>query len=148
MYRILIANGVNLDLLGKRPKGIYGSGTLQDLEKLLRSQLPSLEASLKTKIELSFFQSNEEAEYLNKISEKWDGALLNPGAWTHTSLALGDRLETLQLPFVEVHLSQLSKREDFRQQSFLSVHALGVVHGFGLDSYLLGLHGLMRQLVL
>jgi 3-dehydroquinate dehydratase-2 len=148
MYRILIANGVNLDLLGSRPSGLYGKRTLADLEVFLREECARLESFLDAKIELSFFQSNDEVKYLEKLGESWDGALLNPGAWTHTSLALADRLEALNLPFIEVHLSQLAKRESYRQHSYLSAHALGVIHGLGFDSYLVALHALIRHLAL
>lgn len=146
MYRILLANGVNLDLLGARPKAIYGERTLKDLEAYLHDQVPLLENILKVQCSLVFFQSNDEASYLAKISETWDGMLLNPGAWTHTSLALSDRLEALQVPFVELHLSQLAQREPWRQESFCARHAVGVVYGFGFDSYLLALHGLLRHI--
>ena len=97
-------------------------------------------------VRLHFYQSNSEADFLNEISKKWDGALINPGAWTHTSLALGDRLAALQLPFVEVHISNLSQREDFRKHSYLSPHAVGVVYGFGLGSYGAALIGLLNHL--
>lgn len=146
MYRILVANGVNLDLLGTRPKQFYGDRNLKDLENYLSEAILPITQSLQKQVELTFFQSNDEAKYLEKLSEPWHGAVLNPGAWTHTSLALADRLEALQLPFVEVHLSHLAKREPWRQESYAAKHSLGVVYGFGFDSYLLGLHGLIRQL--
>lgn len=147
MFRILIANGVNLDLLGTRPKQFYGERSLKDLEAFLSQAIVPTTKALKTEIQLTFFQSNDEASYLQKLGEDWHGALLNPGAWTHTSLALADRLEALQLPFVEVHLSHLAKREPWRQASYATRHSLGVVYGFGFDSYLLALHGLIRHLL-
>lgn len=147
MYKILIANGVNLDLLGKRPEEHYGQETLEDLQKKLEEEAKIIEDQFKVKLQLSFFQTNQESAYLEKLDEAWSGALLNPGAWTHTSLALADRLEALHLKFVEVHLSQFGKRESVRQLSFFRKHAIGVVYGFGVDSYLLGLHGLIRHLL-
>lgn len=146
MYKILVANGVNLDLLGTRPQSIYGHRNLSDLQNYVFKEVNILQETLDSKIDLTFFQSNEEHSFLQKISEGWDGAVLNPAAWTHTSLALADRLEALQLPFVEVHLSQLARRESFRQHSYSSKHAVGVIYGFGFDSYILGLHAILRHL--
>jgi 3-dehydroquinate dehydratase-2 len=147
MVEILIANGVNLDLLGSREPHIYGSTTLKaiaaELEEHNRS-LPQLFGLGECR--LTFFQSNCEASFLEKLKGPWHGALINPGAWTHTSLALADRLAALQLPFVEVHLSNLASREVFRQHSYLAPHALGVVNGFGKDSYLAAYVGLLAKL--
>ena len=99
--KILIANGVNLDLLGVREPHLYGHQRLQDIETMIRQQSPGMAAlfGLDTP-ELHFFQSNHEGSFLDCLSQGWSGALLNPGAWTHTSLALADRLAALQLPFV------------------------------------------------
>ncbi len=145
--RILVAHGVNLDLLGKREPQIYGSEGLVDIEALLRKSSPSLAALVGLEPpELSFFQSNHEGVFLDKLSEAWDGALINAGAWTHTSLALADRLAGLALPFVEVHLSNLARREEFRHFSYSAPHAKGVCYGFGLGSYISGLAGLYFQL--
>lgn len=145
--QILIASGVNLDLLGQREPDVYGHATLADMEKLLASEWPALAKKYGfTKDKLHFFQSNSESELLEKISAPWRGVVLNAGAWTHTSLALADRLAALQTKFVEVHVSQLSQREDFRQHSYTAKHALGVVYGFGVSSYLLGLDGLLSKL--
>ncbi len=147
MLNILIANGVNLDLLGSRPENIYGSKTLKNLEDFLEDEKIFLEKIFEKKIHLIFFQSNNECAFLEKLSEqKWDGAVLNPAAWTHTSLALADRLEALQLKFVEVHLSQLAKRESFRHHSYSAKYALGVIYGFAFDSYALGLQALLRHI--
>lgn len=159
--KILVANGVNLDLLGQREAVHYGTSTLVDLEAQLRKSSQEVAAAAATaaldkklpKIELIFFQSNSEAEFLQKISDSLSaskpchGILLNAGAWTHTSLALADRLVALGVPFVEVHLSNLSRREDFRQKSFSAPHALGVVYGAGLGSYDAGLLILVRALL-
>lgn len=145
--RVLVASGVNLDLLGRREPGIYGKETLEDIQEMLVAAAPGL-AHLTgfAVVDLVFFQTNDEQAYLEKLEEGFDGAVLNPGAWTHTSLALADRLKALSLPYVEVHLSNLSAREDFRKHSFAAAGSLGVVHGFGGDSYRLGLFGLLIRL--
>ena len=144
---ILVANGVNLDLLGKREPDIYGSETAEDLEKYLmdRREKTAHLAGF-TECRLKFFQSNHEGEFLDHLSQGWDGIIINPGAWTHTSLALGDRLAGLGVPYIEVHLSKLSQREIFRQQSFTAGHALGVIHGLGFDSYFSALLALLSSL--
>jgi 3-dehydroquinate dehydratase-2 len=140
---ILIANGPNLDLLGRRPESLYGACTLLDVE----SKLSATWAQWQTPGSLVFFQTNHEGELLDQLSAKpWSGMVLNPGAWTHTSLALADRIEALQLPFVEVHLSNLAKREPLRHHSFTASQAMGVIYGFGADSYVLGLRALMVKL--
>jgi 3-dehydroquinate dehydratase-2 len=141
--RILIAHGVNLDLLGQREPEIYGSTTLANVEDELRKINPALAKAFGLEAtDLTFYQSNHEGLFLEKISEGWDGAVINPGAWTHTSLALADRLAGLKLPFAEVHLSNLAKREAFRQHSYSAPHAIGVCFGFGSASYVSGLSGL------
>ncbi len=135
--RVLIAQGVNLDLLGTREPEIYGTDTLQSIEGLLRRQSPAMAQMFGVEEpELHFMQSNEEGGFLGFLSQGWDGALINAGAWTHTSLALADRLVALRLPFVEVHLSNLARRESFRHHSYAAPHALGVCYGFGAASYL------------
>ena len=144
MAKILIANGVNLDLLGQREPEIYGSLTLAELESAVRAftkKIAPLIAATKTTVH--FFQSNDEAVFLNEISKSWDGIVMNPGAWSHTSLALADRLRALQTPYVEVHLSNLAAREEFRHFSYAAAHAKGVVFGFGLASYYAGIVGLL-----
>lgn len=147
--RILIAQGVNLDLLGTREPDIYGSDTLQSIEAMLRVQSPTLAAMHGiSEPELHFEQTNDEGTFLNLLSRDWDGALINAGAWTHTSLALADRLAGLKLPFVEVHLSNLSRRESFRHTSYAAPHAVGVCYGFGALSYasaLCGLYGFFAR---
>ena len=146
LYKILIANGVNLDLLGKREPDIYGSSTLLDLEAFLQEQRAVLLNAGLPRFDLSLFQSNDEGAFLSKLSEGWDGAIINAGAWTHTSLALADRLAALSLPFIEVHLSNLSRREPYRHHSYAAPHARGVVFGAGFDSYSMALYGLLRLL--
>jgi 3-dehydroquinate dehydratase-2 len=147
--RILIAHGVNLDLLGKREPHIYGSDGLAEIEALVRRYSPVLaQLSGLPDPSLHFYQSNHEGAFLDKLSEGWDGALINAGAWTHTSLALADRLVGLGLPFVEVHLSNLARREEFRHHSYAAPHAKGVCYGLGLGSYVSGLSGLYFQLAI
>ena len=144
---ILIANGVNLDLLGSRESGLYGKKSLDDLKILLNKSLPDFEKIIGKKgFKLEFFQTNSEEAYLQKLTGNWAGILLNPGAWTHTSLALADRLRGIRIPYVEVHITNLSCRDNVRQ-TLLHADSRGVVYGFGLDSYLLGMLGLMRCLL-
>lgn len=146
MVKILIANGVNLDLLGQRQVDIYGRATLNDLQETLQNEAKQLSTWTGTPVELDFFQSNHEGVWLDRLTEPWDGAIINPGAWTHTSLALGDRLASINRPYIEVHLSNLSRREPFRRKSYSAPYALGVVYGFGLGSYTTALYGLLRHL--
>ena len=142
---IVVANGVNLDLLGRRNPSIYGRFTLDDLKEYLDSH----QAGLKKMFgdwRLVFIQSNSESEFLHQLDKNWQGAIINAGAWTHTSLALADRLAALALPFVEVHISQPSRRQRYRQHSYLAQHALGVVTGLGIRSYLAALVALLAHL--
>ena len=140
--RILIAHGVNLDLLGRREPHLYGDLTLDQLNKWIVDK--SSEFKCLGSTDLSFFHSNSESRYLDEISKPWDGIVLNPGAWTHTSLALGDRLKGAGTTFVEVHMTNLFARESIRQVSYCKPHALGVVQGFGKYSYLAGLLSLVN----
>lgn len=144
---ILIAHGVNLDLLGTREPGLYGNVTLDTIHESLSRDVEKM-AHLWNGLSplLTFFQTNREHEFLEKISEPYDGVLMNPGAWTHTSLALADRLRGLRIPFVEVHISNLAARENFRHTSYAAPYAAGVVYGFGADSYRVGLFGLLSFL--
>ena len=147
--RVLVANGVNLDLLGRREPHIYGQKGLDGLEAAVRSSAPTLaKAAGLAGCNLTFFQSNDEAAFLSQLDQNWDGILINPGAWTHTSLALADRLRALETPFVEVHLSNVAAREPFRHRSYSAPYARGVVHGLGLNSYLAGLFGLLLDIAL
>jgi 3-dehydroquinate dehydratase-2 len=142
--KILIANGVNLDLLGKREVEHYGVNTLADIEALVRDFCAKHFAE--QKVQLSFSQTNDEAKFLGELDKGWDGVVINAGAWTHTSLAIADRLKALNIKYVEVHISNLSRREEIRQKSLLAPGALGVVYGMGAQSYLAGLTGLISQL--
>jgi len=141
--RIGVIHGPNLRLLGRREPEVYGTATLADVDTLLAGAAETLGAELVT------LQSNHEGEILDFIEEhsaRVDGFLINPGAFTHTSIALRDALTGVDRPFVEVHLSNTAAREPFRRHSYLSGVAAGVVYGFGVQSYLLGLRGLVARL--
>lgn len=141
--RIAVIHGPNLRLLGSREPEVYGTDSLDDIN----DRLEKLAAELSTEIE--FFQSNHEGEildYLEDVRARADGIVINPGGLTHTSVCLRDGLVGIGLPFVEAHLSNTAARERFRRHSYLSSVALGVVLGFGVDSYLLGLRGLVAHL--
>lgn len=141
-----VANGVNLDLLGTRETAIYGSLTLREIEACLRADLESLQEKRKFKYRLEFFQTNDEAEFLAFVSRPFAGLIMNPGAWTHTSLALADRLRATGTPFIETHLSNISAREPFRHHSYCAPHAAGVIYGLGLESYRAALYALLQKL--
>ncbi len=140
---LLLVNGPNLNLIGKREPSIYGSQTLEDIQEELLSLAGELDAKLK------FFQSNSEGEMIDCIQSSIgtiDGILINAGAYTHTSIALRDALLGVAIPYVEVHLSNIYSREEFRHKSFLSDKALGLVCGFGAKSYQLALEGIVSYL--
>ena len=130
-------------MLGKREPDIYGATTLEEINAALTSKAKGLGA------EVTFFQSNSEGEIVSNIQDamsKFEGVVINPGAYTHTSVAIRDAILSSGLPVVEVHISNVHKREDFRQKSFVSGVALGVISGFGVNSYMLGLSGLVDYL--
>ena len=140
---LLVINGPNLNLLGKRELTIYGSLTLEVIQEELLTLASELEAKLK------FFQSNSEGEIIDCIhnsSGSIDGILINAGAYTHTSIALRDALLGVGIPYVEVHLTNIYSREEFRHKSFLSDKALGLICGFGANSYRLALYGIVSYL--
>ena len=140
---LLLINGPNLNLVGKREPSIYGSQTLEEIQEELINLAIGLDARLQ------FFQSNSEGEIIDRIQESMgsiDGILINAGAYTHTSIALRDSLLGVDIPYVEVHLSNIYSREDFRHKSFLSDKALGMVCGFGPISYQLALKGIVSYL--
>ena len=141
--KILIIHGPNLNMLGKREPDIYGATTLEEINAALTNKAKGLGA------EVTFFQSNSEGEIVSNIQDamsKFEGVVINPGAYTHTSVAIRDAILSSGLPVVEVHISNVHKREDFRQKSFVSGVALGVISGFGVNSYMLGLSGLIDYL--
>jgi len=143
MKKILVIHGPNLNLLGKRETSIYGSCTLAEINRALKA------AALKLKAALTITQSNHEGEIVDLIgsgADQFDGILINPAAYTHTSIAIRDALLAVNLPAVEVHLSNIYKREDFRHKSVTAAACSGQVAGFGRDSYLLGLTGLVGLL--
>ncbi|GEP52088.1 3-dehydroquinate dehydratase [Flavobacterium noncentrifugens] len=132
--KIIIINGPNLNLLGKREPDVYGNTSFEDYFTTLKKQFPNLD--------LEYFQSNIEGELIGKIQEKgfdYDGIILNAGAYTHTSIGIGDAIKAIASPVLEVHISNTFSREAFRHQSYISPNAAGVVLGFGLKSYALAL---------
>ena len=141
--RLLLINGPNLNLLGQREPSIYGSATLESIENALKSKAREEGAQLEC------FQSNFEGALVDRIQKsigEVDAILINAGAYTHTSIAIRDALLGSAIPYVELHLSNTSARESFRQHSFLSDRAVGVVSGFGVISYHLALQGLLAHL--
>ncbi|UCB57375.1 MAG: type II 3-dehydroquinate dehydratase [Candidatus Omnitrophota bacterium] len=136
MTKILVIHGPNLDLLGKRQPEIYGSFTLDEINKRMKK------IAQEEKIEIEFLQSNHEGEIVDAIGEaknKFSVLLINPAAYTHTSVAIRDAISASGLPCVEVHLSNIYAREEFRHTSLIAPVARGQICGFGIDSYLLGL---------
>lgn len=132
--KIIIINGPNLNLLGKREPEVYGNQSFEDYFVALRQQFPS--------VELEYFQSNIEGELIDKIQQTGfthDGIILNAAAYTHTSVGIGDAVKAVTAPTIEVHISNTFARESFRHQSFISPNANGVIVGFGLKSYALAL---------
>lgn len=141
--KVLVLHGPNLNRLGQREPEIYGSMTLEDLNRMLRATAQDL------KLELKIFQNNSEGALIDQIQEESDWAdaiLINPGAYTHYSYALRDALAGVNLPVVEVHLSNVHKREEFRHQSVIAPIAAGQIMGFGFESYLLGLRAIKALL--
>lgn len=136
--KIQIVNGPNLNLLGVREPGIYGSESFESYLSKLREQYPE--------VEIEYYQSNVEGELINKIQEvgfSFDGIVLNAGAYTHTSIALHDCIRAIKCPVVEVHISNVHQREEFRHHSYISAACKGVICGFGLNSYRLAIEGLL-----
>lgn len=136
--KICIINGPNLNLLGKREPEVYGSQTFEDYFNTLKEKFPQ--------IELTYFQSNVEGELINEIQEygfSYDGIILNAGAYTHTSIGIGDAVKAITTPVIEVHISNTFSRESFRHQSYISGNAKGVILGFGMKSYELAIRSFL-----
>ena len=140
--KILILNGPNLNLLGTRQPEIYGKLTLAQIEKQLRTLAKELA------VEIEFRQSNDEGELVTWIQQaagRFAAIVINPAAYTHTSLAMRDAISAVGLPLVEIHLSNIHKREQFRHHSYIAEVAVGQITGFGVDSYLLGLRAAVNS---
>lgn len=137
--KILVLNGPNLNLLGTREPTVYGNSTFADYYKKLTAMYPN--------VEFDYYQSNIEGELIDKIHEvgfSFDGIVLNAGAYTHTSIALLDAIKAVTTPVIEVHISNVHKREEFRHKSMISAGCRGVICGFGLDSYRLAVEAILN----
>ena len=143
LLSILVLHGPNLNLLGKREPGVYGTTTLEDINCSLEDDARSLHIAIAT------FQSNHEGALIDRIHAalgEHQGILINPGAYTHTSVAIRDAIAAVALPTVEVHLSNVYRREPFRHHSYIAPVAIGQISGFGAESYRVGLQGLVHYL--
>lgn len=138
--KILVVNGPNLNLLGVRDKTQYGSNTLSSIQNLVVNEFPN--------ISFTFFQSNSEAEITTTLQNhtEFDGVILNPGAFSHTSVAIRDAVESIKIPIVEVHLSNISSRENFRKRQITTSKVLGYISGFKENSYLAGVYILTKMI--
>ncbi|EFI34851.1 3-dehydroquinate dehydratase [Desulfonatronospira thiodismutans ASO3-1] len=145
-YTVLMVNGPNLGYIGRRDPGTYGTRGMDAVQTILEKDRPGL----LDRIELNYFQANGEGEIIDRLEKAWkdnvQGLVINPGAYTHTSLALGDCLAWINIPHVEVHLSNIWSREEIRRQNLTAAHSLGVIAGFGIMSYVLGLEALVWYL--
>jgi len=140
LMKIQIINGPNLNLLGVREKSIYGDSSFEAYLEKLRERYPA--------IEIGYYQSNVEGEIINKIHEvgfSFDGIILNAGAYTHTSIAIADAIAAIKAPVIEVHISNVYKREEFRHNSMLAANCRGVIAGFGMNSYRLAVESLLSD---
>jgi len=138
MKKLIIINGPNLNLLGKREPKIYGSLSFTDFLSEIKDKYQNFQ--------IDYFQSNIEGELIDKLHEvgfTYDGIILNAAAYTHTSVGIGDAVNAIETPVIEVHISNTYSREEFRHQSFISVHAEGVILGFGLQSYELAIQSFL-----
>lgn len=138
--KIQIINGPNLNLLGVREPGIYGSSSFESYLPTLRQRYPN--------VQIDYYQSNIEGELIDRMQQvgfEYDGIVLNAGAYTHTSVALHDCIRSLKTPVIEVHISNVHTREEFRHHSMISAACRGVIAGFGLDSYRLAIEAIIAQ---
>ena len=136
--KISIINGPNLNLLGSREPGVYGNQTFESYYQALQKQFPQ--------VVFDYYQSNVEGELINRLQEvgfSSDGVLLNAGAYTHTSVAIGDAIKSIDSPVLEIHISNTFAREDFRHTSYITPVAKGLIIGFGLDSYRMGVESIL-----
>ncbi len=143
MNKIIILNGPNLNLLGEREESQYGSFTLKDVEKICT------EYAIKNDIKLTLFQSNIEGELVDKIQtsrDNQDGLIINAGGYTHTSVAIHDALKILKIPIIELHISNIYNREEFRHKSLISKVAKGIICGFGANGYIMSLNAMKKIL--
>ncbi len=139
MLKIAIINGPNLNLLGVRETTVYGSQTFEEYFKQLQATF--------NQVEMSYFQSNVEGELINKLHEigfSYDGIIINAGAYTHTSIAIADAIAAIKTPTIEVHISNIFNREDYRHTSYLGKNCIGSISGFGLKSYELALSHFLK----
>lgn len=137
--RILILNGPNLNLLGKREPGIYGNDSMESYFTTLQNRYPN--------VSLEYYQSNVEGELINKLHEvgfTYDGVVFNAGAYTHTSVAIHDAIKAISTPVIEVHISNVYQRETYRHTSLITGACVGVIGGFGMDSYRLAIEALLQ----
>ena len=142
-HKVIVINGPNLNLLGEREKEKYGTITLKDIENNCK------EFAKKNNIELSFFQSNVEGELVEKIQQvrkEFLGLIINAGGYTHTSVAIHDALKILKIPIIELHITNIYNREEFRHKSLISKIATGVICGFGTDGYIMALGAMNNYL--
>ena len=138
--KLLILNGPNLNLQGKRDQSVYGAETFEEFIPRLRALYPS--------VELDYAQSNIEGELIDTLHNaigKYDGVLFNAGGYTHTSVALRDAIDAISVPVIEIHISNVAAREEFRHTSFIGATCIGTIAGFGLDSYRLGVEAFLNR---
>lgn len=138
--KLLILNGPNLNLQGRRDKSVYGAESFEEFIPRLRTLYPA--------IEIDYTQSNIEGELidtLHKAEGEYDGVLLNAGGYTHTSVALRDAIDAVSVPVIEIHISNVAAREEFRHTSLIGATCVGTIAGFGLDSYRLGIEAMLKQ---
>ena len=138
--KIIVINGPNLDMLGKREPTVYGNNTLEDLENYIRNEF-------KEKIDVEFFQSNYEGaiiDMLHRANDEFDGVVINPGAFTHYSYAIHDAIKSIKTKVVEVHISNVHQREEFRQKSITAAACIGQISGLGFYGYILGINAILN----